>query len=154
MKTNTYTQLYVQFVFATKYRESFLRKEQRQQVWKYISGIITNKDHKSIIVNGMSDHVHVLIGMNPKVSISDLVRDVKRSSSIFINDQKWIPGNFRWQEGYGAFSYSLSHLSNVYDYIKNQEEHHQKRTFSEEYLNLLKEHHIDFDNRFLFEFYH
>jgi REP element-mobilizing transposase RayT len=153
MKPGTYTQLYVQLIFATKFRESFLRKEQRTEIWQYMSGIINNKDHKSIIVNGMADHVHILIGLNPKMSISDLVRDIKRSSSRFINDQKWVPGNFRWQDGYGAFSYSRSQLSSVYDYIKNQENHHQKKSFREEYLNLLRENDVNFDRHFLFEFF-
>lgn len=153
MKPNTYTQLYVQIVFATKYRASHLRKEQRQQVWKYIAAIINHKGHKSIIVNGMPDHVHILIGLNPQSAITDLVRDIKRSSSLFINQEKWLPGKFRWQEGYGAFSYSRSQLSNVYSYIQNQEIHHHTRTFREEYLSLLRMHQVDFDHRFLFEFY-
>jgi len=100
----------------------------------------------------MPDHVHLLVGLNPKTAIADLVRDIKRSSSLFINEQKWISGKFRWQEGYGAFSYSRSQLSNVYRYIQNQEIHHQKRTFREEYLSLLSIHQVDFDQRFLFEF--
>jgi len=153
MKPNTYTQLYVQLVFATKFRKSSLKNEFRKEVWRYISGIISNKDHKSIIVNGMPDHVHILIGLNPKMAISDLVRDIKRSSSHFINENKWVPGKFQWQDGYGAFSYSRSHLSNVYNYIKNQEIHHWEKTFREEYLNLLKEHHVDFEERYMFEFF-
>jgi putative transposase len=153
MKPNTYTQLYVQIVFATKYRMPCLKKVQRQIVWKYISAIITNKGHKSIIVNGMPDHVHLLVGLNPKSALADLIRDIKRSSSLFINDRRWMPGKFRWQEGYGAFSYSRSQLSNVYRYIQNQEIHHQKRSFRDEYLGLLRRHHVDFDQQFLFEFY-
>jgi len=153
MKLNAYTQLFVQLVFASKFREAFLKKEQRTEVWQYIAGIIKNKDHKSIIVNGMADHVHIFFGLNPKMAISDLVRDLKRSSSQFINDHKWIPGKFQWQEGYGAFSYSRAQISTVCEYIKNQEIHHRKRSFREEYLALLRENEVPFEDRFLFEFY-
>lgn len=153
MKPNTYTQLYVQLIFAAKFRESFLKKNYREELWQYISGIVTNKEHKSIIVNGMHDHAHIFLGLNPKMAISDLVRDIKRSSSVFINEKRWIAGKFQWQDGYGAFSYSRSQLEIVYNYIKNQETHHKKKTFREEYINLLKKHNVDFDERYLFEFY-
>lgn len=109
--------------------------------------------HKPIIVNGVADHVHLFIGLKPSISISNLVRDVKRSSSLFINEQKWLRTNFRWQEGYGVFSYSKSHIENVYHYIKNQENHHMKKTFEKEYLNFLKEYDIEFDEKFLFKFF-
>ena len=151
MKPNVYTQLLIQFVFATKYREHLLQKEFRTEVWKYISGIVTRSGHKSMIVNGVEDHVHILVGLKPFMSISDLVREIKRSSSDFINEKKWVKKSFQWQEGYGAFSYCESHLKNIYAYIENQEEHHRKRTFKEEYLELLKSFHIEFKEEYLFE---
>ena len=115
MKPNVYTQLLIQFVFATKYREHLLQKEFRTEVWKYISGIVTRSGHKSMIVNGVEDHVHILVGLKPFMSISDLVREIKRSSSDFINEKKWVKKSFQWQEGYGAFSYCESHLKNIYE---------------------------------------
>jgi REP element-mobilizing transposase RayT len=150
MKPNVYTQLLVQFVFATKYREHLLHRDYRSEVWKYISGIITEKGHKSMIVNGVTDHVHILVGLKPYMSISDLVREIKRSSSIFINEKKWIKKTFQWQEGYGAFSYCESHLKFVYKYIENQEEHHRAATFKDEYLTLLKNFNIEYKEEYLF----
>jgi REP element-mobilizing transposase RayT len=153
MKPGVYTQLYTQLVFAVKYRECLLTEPVRNEVFSYMSGLLTNKKHKTIIVNGYLDHVHVFLGINPTVSISDVVSDLKRSSSLFINDKKLVNGKFQWQEGYGAFSYSKSHVENVYNYILNQKEHHQKRPFREEYLDLLKKFDLVYDDRFLFEFF-
>ena len=152
MKPGSFTQLYVQLVFAVKNRDAVLNKEIRKRVFEYISGIITEMKHKSIIVNGVSNHVHILIGMNPFISISDTVHDIKRSSSLFINNEKLCIGKFAWQEGYGAFTYSRSHLDNVFKYIQNQEEHHSKKTFKEEYIQFLKKFEIEYDDRFLFDF--
>lgn len=152
MKPGTYTQLYVQLVFAVKNREALLHKTIQKRVFEYISGIVTEMNHKSIIVNGVSNHVHILIGLNPSKSISDTVHDIKRSSSLFINKSNLCNGKFEWQEGYGGFTYSRSHLNNVYKYIENQEEHHKKTTFREEYLNFLKKFEIGYDERFLFDF--
>ena len=153
MKPGNYTQLYIQFVFAVKYRECLLTEKIRNEVFSYMSGTLTNKKHKSIIINGYTDHVHVFLGLNPSFSISDVVADLKRSSSLFINDNKWLPGKFKWQDGYGAFSYSKSHIKNVYNYILNQVEHHRSKPFKEEYLELLKQFEIEYDERYLFEFF-
>ena len=123
----------------------------KEELHKYISGIITNKGHKSIIVNGMSDHIHAFIGLKPAMAIADLVRDIKNNSSNFINEKKFIRGKFSWQEGYGAFSYSHSQIENVYNYILNQEQHHHKKSFKEEYLEFLEKFQIEFKEKFLFE---
>lgn len=153
MKPGVFTQLYIHLVFAVKYRDRLLKENHRPELYKYISGIVTNHKHKSIIINGMPDHVHILVGLNPDMSISDLVREIKRSSSLFINERKWFVGKFGWQEGYGAFSYSRSQLDSIYNYILNQHVHHKKRTFREEYLELLKKFEIEYDERYLFEFF-
>ncbi|MFA6981022.1 MAG: IS200/IS605 family transposase [Ignavibacteriaceae bacterium] len=153
MKPGTFTQLYTHLVFAVKYRERLLRKEIQGEVFSYISGIITNRKHKSIIINGMSDHVHLLIGLNPNDTISDLVGCVKRESSSFINQKNWYRGKYHWQDGYGAFSYGRSQLDTIYKYIANQEIHHQRRTFRQEYTGLLEKFEIVYDKKFLFEFF-
>ncbi|MCC7400248.1 MAG: IS200/IS605 family transposase [Chitinophagaceae bacterium] len=147
----TYSQLYIQVVFAVKGRENLIAKAWKDDLHRYISGIITNKEQKSIIVNGMPDHIHAFIGLKPSMKISDLVRDIKNNSSNFINDRKLVRGRFSWQEGYGAFSYSHSHIENVYKYILNQEEHHKKRSFREEYLELLQKFEIEYNEKYLFE---
>ena len=118
---------------------------------KYIAGIIKGKGQKPIIVNGVSDHIHAFIGLKPVMAISDLVRDIKNNSSNFINDNKYIVGKFSWQEGYGAFSYSHSHINAVFNYIKNQELHHNKATFREEYIKILKKFEVAYDEKFLFK---
>ncbi|OFY66424.1 MAG: transposase [Bacteroidetes bacterium RIFCSPLOWO2_02_FULL_36_8] len=153
MKPGSFTKLYIQLVFAVKYRECLIHENFSTELYKYISGIISGKDHKSIIVNGMPDHIHVFLGLNPNVSISDTVRDIKRSSSLFINVTDWLRKKFEWQDGYGAFSYSRSHLDNVYKYIQNQKQHHAKHTFKQEYTGLLKKFEIEYDERFLFNFF-
>jgi len=147
----TYSQLYIQVVFAVKGRENLIAKTWKDELHKYISGIITNKEQKAIIVNGMPDHIHAFIGLKPSMKISDLVRDIKNNSSNFINEKRFVRGKFSWQEGYGAFSYSHSHIENVYNYILNQEEHHKRRSFMEEYLELLKRFEIEFNEKYLFE---
>jgi putative transposase len=153
MKPGTFTQMYIQLVFAVKNRDAVLTKDIRKRIFEYISGIMTNLKHKSIIVNGTSNHVHILFGLNPSVSVSETVHDIKRSSSLFINNEKLCLGKFSWQEGYGGFTYSRSQITDVYNYIKNQELHHKKRTFNEEYIIMLDENEIEFDQRFLFEFW-
>jgi REP element-mobilizing transposase RayT len=153
MKPGVFTQLYTQLVFAPKYRERLLKEEIQPEVFSYISGIITNRKHKSIIINGMSDHIHILIGLNPDDKISDLVGAIKRSSSTFINEKEWFRGKFHWQDGYGAFSYGKSQLDNVYNYVKDQELHHKKSTFREEYIGLLKRFDIEYDEKYLFNFF-
>jgi putative transposase len=148
---NTYSQLYIQIVFAVKGRENLISKNNKDEIYKYITGIITNHKQKLIAINGMPDHIHILVGIKPDISLSDLVRDIKSSSSKFINEQKWINGKFEWQTGFGAFSYGHSQLSNVIKYIENQEEHHKTKTFGEEYIEFLKLFNIDFRNEYLFE---
>ena len=147
----TFSQLYIQVVFAVKGRENLIDKHWKDELHKYISEIIKGKEQKSIIVNGMPDHIHAFIGLRPSMSISDLVRDIKNNSSKFINDKKFVRGKFSWQEGYGAFSYSHSHIDNVCQYILNQEEHHKKKTFKEEYIQLLNKFDISYDEKYLFE---
>jgi len=121
MKPGVYTQMLVQLVFAVKYRESLLKKPYREEIFKYASAIVTDRKCKSIIVNGYTDHIHIFLGLHPTQSVSELVRDIKRSTSLFINNKNWFAGNFQWQEGYGAFTYSKSQMNNVYQYILNQE---------------------------------
>jgi putative transposase len=147
----TYSQLYIQVVFTVKGKENLLNKEWRSELFKYISGIITAKNQKSIIVNGVSDHVHIFIGLKPNICISDLVRDIKNNSSKYINENNLVHGKFQWQEGYGVFSYAHSQIDNVFKYILNQEEHHRKKTFKEEYLEFLEKFAIDYDEKYLFE---
>jgi Transposase and inactivated derivatives len=153
MKPGTFTQMYVQLIFAVYKRENVLNKNIRPRIFEYISGILKDIGHKPLAINGVFDHIHILIGMNPGKSISDTVHDVKRSSSLFINENKLLPGRFSWQEGYGGFTYSKSQIDMVYNYIINQEAHHLKKPFKEEYATLLQEHGIEYDPRFLFEFY-
>ena len=153
MKPGVYTQLYVQLVFAVQNRDAVLNKAIRERVFEYMSGILTEMKHKSIIINGVSDHVHILFGENPSKCISDTVHDIKRSTSLFINNEKLCSGRFSWQEGYGAFTYSRSQLDDVYRYIQNQEEHHKKKTFKEEYIQFLQKFEIEYDERFLFDFF-
>lgn len=150
---NTYSKIYLQIVFAVKYREGLISKSWKQELYGFIGNTINAKGHKTFIVNGVEDHLHILLSLTPTQSISDLVRDVKRSSSLFINEQKLVRGKFAWQEGYGVFSYSPSHVDRVHKYIQNQETHHQKRTFKAEYLELLNRFEIDFDDRYVFEFF-
>ena len=152
-KPKTYSQIYIQYVFAVKGRQNLLKKQWRQDVFKIISSIISEKGQKPIIVNGVSDHVHVFAGLKPSMRISDLVRDIQNQSANFINRNSLVNNKFSWQDGYGAFSYSHSHIENVYNYILNQEKHHQKITFREEYLEFIEKHEIEFHPEFSFEFY-
>ena len=149
----TFSQIYIQVVFAVKGRENLIQKSWKDDLHKYISGIIKGKGQKPIIVNGMPDHIHAFVGFRPSMNISDLVRDIKNNSSNFVNDHKLVKGKFSWQEGYGAFSYSQSHIGKVYDYILNQEQHHKNETFREEYVSFLKKFEIEFDEKYLFEWY-
>lgn len=147
----TYSQVYIQIVFAVKGRENLIAKTWKDELYKYIAGIITNKGQKSIIVNGVSDHIHLFVGLKPSMSISDLVRDIKNNSSNFINEKKFVHGRFSWQEGFGAFSYGHSQIDQVYNYILNQEEHHHKITFKDEYLDFLQKFQIEYNEKYLFE---
>ena len=147
----TFSQIYIQVVFAVQGRQNLLQREWRQEVFKYMAGIIKNKGQKPIIINGMEDHVHVFVGLKPVTALSDLVRDIKNNSSNFINDHKWVAGRFNWQEGYGAFSYSHSQIEMVYSYIQNQPQHHTKQSFKDEYVELLNKFAIDHETKYLFE---
>lgn len=151
MMANTYTQIYIQIVFAVKGRQNLIAKENREELHKFITGIVTNRGQKLFAVFAMPDHVHILVSIGPTILISDLVRDVKAGSSKFINDKKWINGKFHWQEGYGAFSYSKSSVDSVVKYILNQEEHHKKKKFKDEYLDLLEKFEIEYDQKYLFD---
>ncbi len=142
----TFSQIYIQIVFAVKGRENLISNAWKDELHKYIAGIIKGKNQKSIIVNGMADHIHAFVGLRPTMSISDLVRDIN-----FINDKNLVRGKFSWQEGYGAFSYAHSQLDTVYKYILNQEEHHKTKTFREEYIGFLKKFEVPFDEQYLFE---
>ena len=148
---STFSQIYIQIVFAVKGRESLIHTSWEEELYKYISGIINNKEQKLISINGMPDHIHLLIGMKPTCCLSDLVREIKKSSNDFVKEKKFVKGKFTWQEGYGAFSYSHSSLDNLINYIKNQKKHHQKKTFKEEYLELLHKFEIEFKSEYLYE---
>ena len=148
---NTYTQIHLQFVFAVKYRNGLIHASFKEELYKYISGIIKENNHKLLAINGLPDHLHIFIGMRPSQSISDLLQDIKGSSSKWINEKKFLKVKFEWQEGYGAFSYSKSHVNNVINYIQNQENHHKKESFREEYLKFLKVFEIEYDERYIFK---
>ena len=148
---NTYTQIHIQAVFAVQNRDYIIHRSWRDELYKYITGIVQNNKHKMLAINGMPDHVHILFGFRPSQSLSDLMQDIKGSSSRWINEKRFIKGKFSWQEGYGAFSYSKSALPNVIQYIRNQEEHHKERNFIQEYEALLEEFEIDYDQRFVFK---
>ncbi|MUV03017.1 IS200/IS605 family transposase [Flavobacterium rakeshii] len=147
---NTYTQIHLQFVFAVKHRTSLISPIWKKELYLYISGIVENNGHKLLAINGMPDHIHIFIGMRPTQSVSDLLQDIKRNSSLWINQKGFIRGKFEWQEGYGAFSYSKSHVENVINYIHKQEEHHKKQSFREEYLEFLKKFDIDYNEKYIF----
>jgi REP element-mobilizing transposase RayT len=149
---NTYSQLYIQIVFAVKGRQSLIREEFREELQKYISGIIREKKQKLYAVYCMPDHTHIFVSIKPDIAISDLVRDIKANSSSFIKQKKFL-NDFAWQTGFGAFSYSKSQATNVVDYILNQPLHHQKKSFKEEYIELLQKFEIEYNNEYLFEFY-
>jgi REP element-mobilizing transposase RayT len=149
---NTYSQIYIQVVFAVEARQSLISPEHQEEIYRYITGITRNQGQKLIAINGMPDHVHILIGLKPDIALSDLVRDIKASSSTFINDKQWIRGKFRWQEGFGAFSYGHSQLDGVVRYIENQKLHHQSRSFKNEYFALLRKFDIAFQDKYVFNF--
>ena len=149
--TNTYTQIHIHAIFAVQKRIGLIQNEWRDELYKYITGIIQVHNHKLLAINGMPDHIHIFFGMGPTQSLSDLMQDVKGSSSGWINKQKFCQGRFEWQEGYGGFSYSRSQVSSVIHYIQNQEKHHRKRTFLEEYEDFLKKFEVDYDERYVFK---
>jgi len=147
----TFSQIYIQVVFAVKGRDSLIQPSWEEELYKYLTGIVRNKEQKMLAINGMPDHIHFLIGMKPSCCLSDLVREVKKSSNEFIREKKFSKYKFQWQEGYGAFLYSHSSLDNAIAYINNQKIHHKKQTFREEYLEFLKRFEIEFKNEYLFE---
>ena len=150
---NTYTQLYTHVVFAVKGRSNLISKKWKETLYQYITGIITHKNQKLMIINGMPDHIHILIGLKPDCVLSDLVRDIKANSSKWINENKFVLGKFEWQTGFGAFSVSQSQVQTVINYILNQEEHHKKKTFREEYIEFLNAYQIDLKKEYIFDDY-
>ncbi len=148
---NTYTQIHLQFVFAVKNRNALIKAEWENDLYKYITGIVTHQEHKLLAINGMPDHLHLLVGMRPHQSVSELLQDIKGDSSKWINQNKLTPYKFEWQEGYGAFSYGASQVDNVIEYIHQQKQHHSKKTFLDEYRDFLKLFKIDYDNRYIFK---
>ena len=148
---NTYTQIYIHLVFAVRYRQALISALLKERLHRYMTGIIQNQGHKLLAINTMPDHAHIFIGMNPQAALSDLVRDTKRDSTNFVNAEIRLSRPFGWQEGFGAFSYSHSQIDSVVRYVMNQEEHHRKKTFREEYEAMLKEFAIEHDDRYLFE---
>jgi REP element-mobilizing transposase RayT len=148
---NTYTQIYIHIVFAVKNRDAMISRAWSERLRRYITGIVQNQGHKLIAINTMPDHVHIFIGMKPDATLSDLVRDIKRDSTNFINNEIKPQGKFAWQEGFGAFSYSHAQIDSVVKYILNQEEHHRRKTFREEYEEMLREFAVQYDARYVFD---
>ena len=150
---STYSQIYIQTIFAVKGRDSLIQPEWEEKLYKYITGIVQNKKQKMLAINGIPNHIHFLIGMKPSCCLSDLVREIKKSSNEFVNENKLSKFNFSWQEGFGAFSYSHSQLNDVIAYIMKQKEHHKKRTFKDEYMDFLNHFKVEYEERYLFEWY-
>ena len=148
---NTYSQIYIQVVFAVEARQCLIRTEFKEELQKYMTGIITERKQKLLAIHCMPDHTHLLVGMRPNVALSDLVRDIKNGSSNFISGKRWVLGRFTWQEGFGAFSYGHSQISTVIRYIQNQQQHHERRSFRHEYLQFLKKFEVQHDDRFVFK---
>lgn len=148
---NTYTQIYIHIVFSVKGRQSLIQKSWKEELHKYICGIVSGKEQKVYAIGGIADHIHILVSIKPNIVISDLVRDIKAHSSKWINEKRFVKGKFQWQEGFGAFSYAQSQLDTVIAYVNNQELHHQKKSFRDEYMELLQKFDITFDEKYLFE---
>jgi len=148
---NTYTQIYVQVVFAVEARQCVIRSEFKEELHKFITGIVAHRGQKLLAIHCMPDHTHLFIGQKPSIALSDLIHDVKKASTTFINEKKWVPGRFSWQEGFGAFSYSHSQIPQVIRYIQNQEQHHSKRNFRDEYRALLQRFEVQYNERFVFK---
>ncbi|MBX3292295.1 MAG: IS200/IS605 family transposase [Acidobacteria bacterium] len=147
---NTYTQIYIHVVFAVQERACVIKKEWREELFKYIAGILRNQGIKLLAIGGVEDHIHILLALIPKVALSELIRDVKANSSKFINEKGFVRGKFYWQEGFGAFSYSRSQIDKVAQYVLNQEQHHNNRSFKEEYTQLLRQFDVEYDDKYLF----
>jgi len=150
---NTFSQIYLQFVFAVKFRQGLIPKEHKEELHKYTTALVQNRKAKMLAVNCMPDHMHLFVGFKPSVLISDFIKEIKVETNEFINSKKWIKQHFNWQEGYGVFSYSQSHIDRVVKYIMNQETHHQKKTFRCEYKEFLNKFDIPFDEKYLFDFF-
>lgn len=148
---HTYTQIYIHVVFAVEGRQNLIKAEHNDELQKYITGIVSAQRHKVIAINNMPDHLHLLAGLRPDAALSELVRDIKANSSRFINEKRWVMGRFSWQEGFGAFSYSRSQLGAVIRYVENQQQHHAKRTFRDEYTGLLERFRVEYDRRYIFQ---
>ena len=148
---NTFTQIYIHVVFAVQGRQCLIPRGHKEELYTYTTGIIKKRGQKLIAINGVPDHVHVFVGMTPTVALSDLVRDIKAGSSGFINEKKWVRGRFSWQEGFGAFSHSHSQIDQVVKYIRNQEQRHQRKSFKQEYLEMLKAFAVEYDEHYLFK---
>ena len=148
---NTYSQIYIHLVFAVKYRDASLDKSWRNELYQYIIGLVENRGHKVYAIGGIYDHIHILVSMSPKQSVSDLVHDVKRASTLWIKEKQYVRCRFAWQDGYGVFSYGKSQVDNVVKYIRNQEEHHLKHTFRDEYIEFLKLFGIEYDERYIYQ---
>jgi len=148
---NTYSQIYLQVVFSVKRRQNLIQKNWREELYKYICGIVNGKDQKVYAIGGVEDHIHILISIKPNIALSDLVRDIKANSSKWINERGFVNGKFQWQEGFGAFSYAQAQLDNVIAYINNQEQHHRIKTFKTEYVDLLQKFNVEYDDKYLFE---
>ncbi len=148
---DTYSKIYIQVVFAVKGRENLIPNNHKEELYKYITGIVTNEGQKLIAINGMPDHIHILVGSKPSKSLSDLVRDVKANSSRFINEKNWVLGKFEWQKGFGAFSYGHSQLTRIINYIQDQEIHHKRFSFKEEYSRFLDLYNVDFNPDYIFD---
>ena len=150
-KTNTYTQIHIQAVFAVRYREALIEPSWRERLYQYTTAIVQEQGHQILAVGGTANHIHILFGMRPTQSLSSLMMLVKRETSEWINQKGFCTGEFAWQTGYGAFSYSRSQVPRVVQYIQDQERHHAKRTFREEYLDMLKKAEVKFDEQYIFE---
>ncbi len=148
---NTYTRIYIHIVFTVKGRQNLIEKKWKDDLYKYICGIVNGKEQKVYAIGGIADHIHILISIKPDIAISDLVRDIKANSSKWINEKRMVKGKFQWQEGFGAFSSTQSQLDTIIAYINNQENHHQKKTFKDEYFDLLQKFNIEYDEKYLFE---
>ncbi|MHB1179076.1 MAG: IS200/IS605 family transposase [Daejeonella sp.] len=150
---DTFSQIYLQFVFAVKHRQNLIAKEHKEEVHKYITALVQHRKAKMLAIHCMPDHIHFFVGYKPNVLISDFVKEIKVESNEFINNKNWIREHFNWQEGYGVFSYSHSHIDRVVKYILNQEKHHTKKTFRQEYHQLLDKFQITYEEKYVFEFF-
>jgi putative transposase len=148
---NTYTQIYIHIIFTVKGKHNLIPRVYNSEIQKYLSGLIQKRNHKLLAINNEPDHMHILIGLDPKISISDFSRDIKSIASKFINEKRWFKKRFEWQKGYGAFSHSRSQINHVITYIQNQEEHHKRKSFKEEYIELLKKFNVKYNDKYLFD---